>query len=176
MIRWPSARGSGENTRSILASLVTKLITPCDPIISYQAIHWISAGMQSKGNKKKKGIVMRKLLALICLAFVAYAQAQTTTTSSTTSSPGTTSDTTTTSSTSNRSGTVTDYTPGAAIVLDPGTGQPVHFIIGKTVEIVTPDGKVIKAADVKKNAKVHVHLVADGDRTVVDQITVDDAK
>ena len=145
MIRWPSARGSGENTRSILASLVTKLITPCDPIISYQAIHWISAGMQSKGNKKKKGIVMRKLLALICLAFVAYAQAQTTTTSSTTSSPGTTSDTTTTSSTSNRSGTVTDYTPGAAIVLDPGTGQPVH-------------------------------LVADGDRTVVDQITVDDAK
>jgi hypothetical protein len=79
-------------------------------------------------------------------------------------------------STSNRSGTVTDYTPGAAIVLDPGTGQPVHFIIGKTVEIVTPDGKVIKAADVKKNAKVHVHLLADGDRTVVDQITVDDAK
>jgi hypothetical protein len=130
--------------------------------------------MQSKENKKKKRNTMRKLLALICLAFVAYAQAQTTTSSSTTSSPGTTSDTT--SSTSNRSGTVTDYTPGAAIVLDPGTGQPVHFIIGKSVEIVTPDGKVIKAADVKKNAKVRVHLVADGDRTVVDQITVDDAK
>lgn len=115
---------------------------------------------------------MRKLLALICLAFVAYAQAQTTTTSSTTtSSPGTT-----TSSTSNTSGTVTDYTPGAAIVIDPGTGQPVHFIIGKTVEIITPDGKVIKAADVKKNAKVRVHLVAAGDRTVVDQIIVDEAK
>jgi hypothetical protein len=115
--------------------------------------------------------IMRKLLALICLAFVAYAQAQTTTTSSTTSSPGTT-----TSSTSNTSGTVTDYAPGAAIVIDPGTGQPVHFIIGKTVEIITPDGKVIKAADVKKNAKVRVHLVADGDRTVVDQIIVDEAK
>jgi hypothetical protein len=128
--------------------------------------------MQSKGNKKKKGIIMRKLLAFICLAFVAYAQAQTTTTSSmTTSSPGTT-----TSGTSNTSGTVTDYTPGAAIVIDPGTGQPVHFIIGKTVEIITPDGKVIKAADVKKNAKVRVHLVADGDRTVVDQIIVDEAK
>jgi hypothetical protein len=52
----------------------------------------------------------------------------------------------------------------------------VHFIIGKTVQIVTPDGKVIKAAEVKKNAKVHVHLVADGDRTVVDKITVDDAQ
>ena len=94
---------------------------------------------------------MKKLLALICLAFVAYAQAQTTTTSSTTtSSPGTRSNTTTTSSTSNTSGTVTDYTPGAAIAIDPGTGQPVHFIIGKTVEIMTPDGKVIKAANVRK--------------------------
>ena len=77
---------------------------------------------------------------------------------------------------SNSSGTVTDYRPGAAITIDPGTGQPVHFIIGKTVQIVTPDGKVIKAAEVKKNAKVHVHLVADGDRTVVDKITVDDAQ
>ncbi len=126
---------------------------------------------------------MKQLFALICAAtlFVAYAQAQTTTSSTTTSgaSPATTSmthDTTTTSTTTNSSGTVTDYTPGAAITLDPGTGQPVHFIIGKTVQIVTPDGKVMKAAEVKKNARVHVHLVADGDRTVVDKITVDDAQ
>ena len=126
---------------------------------------------------------MKQLFALICAStlFVAYAQAQTTTSSTTTSgaSPATTSmthDTTTTSTTTNSSGTVTDYTPGAAITLDPGTGQPVHFIIGKTVQIVTPDGKVMKAAEVKKNARVHVHLVADGDRTVVDKITVDDAQ
>jgi hypothetical protein len=52
----------------------------------------------------------------------------------------------------------------------------VSFIIGKAVEIVTPDGKVIKAADVKKNAKVHVRLVQNGDRTVVDKIPVDDAQ
>src|ERR1700730_12877309 len=111
--------------------------------------------MQGKEIKQKE-IIMKKILALICLLFVTYAQAQTTTTSSTTTSgsnPATTSDTTTTSTTTDRSGTVTDYTPGAAIVIDPGTGQPVHFIIGKTVEIITPDGKVIKAADVKKNAK-----------------------
>jgi hypothetical protein len=125
---------------------------------------------------------MKQLLALICgaILFVAYAQAQTTTSSTTTSaaSPATTSgtsDTTTSSTMSNSSGTVTDYTPGAAITIDPGTSQPVHFIIGKTVQIVAPDGKVIKAAEVKKNVKVHVHLVADGDRTVVDKITVDDA-
>lgn len=125
---------------------------------------------------------MKQLLVLICVLFVAHAQAQTTSTSSTTTSgasPATTSmtsDATTSSTTTNSSGTVTDYTPGAMITLDPGTGQPVHFIIGKAVQIVTPDGKVIKAADVKKSAKVHVHLVADGDRTVVDKITVDDAQ
>jgi hypothetical protein len=124
---------------------------------------------------------MKKMFVLICGAtlFVAYAQAQTTTSSTTTSgaSPATTSsDATTTSTMSNSSGTVTDYAPGAAITIDPGTGQPVHFIIGKTVQVVTPDGKVIKAAEVKKNAKVHVHLVADGDRTVVDKITVDNAQ
>jgi hypothetical protein len=165
------------NTRSILASLVTKLITPYDPIISTTRSIGLVLECRTKTTKRKKGIIMKKLLTLICLAFVAYAQAQTNTTSSTTtSSPGTTSNTTSTSSTSNTSGRVTDYTPGAAIVIDPGTGQPVHFIIGKAVEIITPDGKVIKAADIKKNAKVRVHMVPDGDRTVVDQIIVDEAK
>jgi hypothetical protein len=129
---------------------------------------------------------MKQLFILICGAtlLVAYAQAQNTrssTTTTTDSSPSTLSTTsttsdTTTSSTTNSSGTVTDYTPGAAITLDPGTGQPVHFIIGNSVQIVTPDGKVIKAADVKKSARVHVHLVADGNRTVVDKIIVDEAQ
>jgi hypothetical protein len=131
---------------------------------------------------------MKKMLALICGAtlFVAYAQAQdsspataTSRTSDTTSTPMTTtsgtSAATTTSSPGDSSGTVTDYTPGALITLDPGTGQPVRFIIGKTVQVVTPDGKVIEATKVKKNARVRVHLIADGDRTVVDKITVDDA-
>jgi hypothetical protein len=131
---------------------------------------------------------MKKLLTLICGAtlFVAYAQAQdsspattTSDTSDATSTPMTTtsgtSATTTTSAPGDSSGIVTDYTPGAIITLDPGTGQPVNFIIGKTVQGGTPDGKVIEATKVKKNAKVHVHLIADGDRTVVDKITVDDA-
>jgi hypothetical protein len=138
--------------------------------------------LEAQEGNKGKGNIMKQLLTLIWAATLvaAYAQAQTTTSSSTTSaaSPATTSvtDTTTTSSTTDSSGTVTDYMPGAAITLDPGTGQPVHFIIDKAVKIVTPDGKVIKAADVKKNAKVHVHLVADGNRTVVDKIIVDEAQ
>jgi hypothetical protein len=121
---------------------------------------------------------MKQLLAIICgaMLIVAYAQAQTNTTSSTTTTGTNPSTASTTTTTTDSSGTVTDYTPGAAITLDPGTGQPVHFIIGKTIQIVTPDGKVIKAAEVKKSAKVRVHLVADGNRTVVDKIIVDDAK
>ena len=109
---------------------------------------------------------------------VAYAQAQTSSTSSTTTSqPATTSNTsnaTTTSSTN--SGTVTDYTPGTAITLDPGTGKPVQFIIGKKVQVRGPDGKVLAETDVKRNAKVHVRLIQDGDRTVVDQINVENAE
>ncbi|MGZ5565006.1 MAG: hypothetical protein ACXWFY_07430 [Chthoniobacterales bacterium] len=126
---------------------------------------------------------MKQLLALIsgAILIVAYAQAQTSTTSSTTTSNPTTnsmtSDTSnTTTSASSSSGTVTDYTPGAAITLDPGTGKPVHFVIGDKVQILGPDGKVLAATDVKQNAKVHVRLIQDGDRTVVDKIYVENAQ
>ena len=118
---------------------------------------------------------MKQLLALICgtILIVAYAQAQTDTKSSTTtSSPATTSMTSTGSTTSN-SGTVTDYTPGAAITIDPGTGKPVRFAIGQKVQVLGPDGKVIGNTEVKKNAKVHLRLAQEGDRTVVEQINVE---
>ena len=118
---------------------------------------------------------MKQLLALICgaILIVAYAQAQTSTTSSpATSSPATTS-TTTTSSAANSSGTVTDYTPGSAITLDPGTGKPVRFVIGQKVQVLGPDGKVMADADVKKNSRVQLHLVQEGNRTVVDKINVE---
>jgi hypothetical protein len=122
---------------------------------------------------------MKKLLVLICGAMfvVGYAQAQTSTTSSTTTSnPSTSSNRSDTTSTTDSSGTVTDYTPGAAITLDPGTGRPVHFILGKKVQVLGPDGKVLAETDVKKNAKVHVRLIQDGDRTVVDKINLEDAQ
>jgi hypothetical protein len=126
---------------------------------------------------------MKQLLALICgaILIVGYAQAQTSTTSSTTtSSPATTSMTNptsnTTASTTDNSGTVTDYTPGAAITLDPGTGRPVHFVIGKKVQVFGPDGKVLAATDVKQNARVQLHLVQEGDHTVVDKINVEELK
>jgi hypothetical protein len=137
--------------------------------------------MQGKTENKHERETMKPFLALICSAIlmVAYAQAQTSTTSSTTTSNPTTNSNTsnnTTTSTSNNSGTVTDYTPGAAITLDPGTGKPIHFILGDKVQVLGPDGKVLAATDVKKNAKVRVRLIQDRDRTVVDQINVEDAE
>ena len=83
------------------------------------------------------------------------------------------SNTSATTSTSNSSGTVTDYTPGAAITIDPGTGKPVHFIIGQKVQVLGPDGNVLADTDLKKNSKVQLHLVQQGDRTVVDKINVE---
>ena len=133
---------------------------------------------------------MKQLLALICGAtlIVAYAQAQTRNPSSTTSSnpatnPATTSMTSGTSGTSNTigsttdsSGTVTEYTPGAAITLDPGTGKPTRFILGHKVQVLGPDGKTMANTDVKKNAKVHLRFGQEGDRTVVEQINVEELK
>src|SRR5437762_9301869 len=115
---------------------------------------------------------MKQLLALICgaILIVGYAQAQTDTKSSTTASSPATS----TSSTANSSGTVTDYTPGSAITLDPGTGKPVRFVISqRMIQVLGPDGKVMADADVKKNSKVQLHLVQEGNRTVVDKINVE---
>ena len=178
-----------------MGTLVTQLILARDPIINYLTIHLVAplrrrnhrqlgAYWRRRQNKNKmKENIMKQLLALICgaILIVAYAQAQTSTTSSTTTSNPTTnsmtSDTSnTTTSASSSSGTVTDYTPGAAITLDPGTGKPVHFIISKKVQVVGPDGKLLADTDLKKNAKVHLRLVQYGDRTVVDKITVDEAK
>ena len=118
---------------------------------------------------------MKELLAIICgaILIVAYAQAQTNTTSATTTSSPATTSLTSTGSTTSSSGTVTDYTPGTAITLDPGTGKPVRFAIGQKVQVLGPDGKALTNADVKKNARVQLHLVQEGDRTVVDKINVE---
>jgi hypothetical protein len=131
---------------------------------------------------------MKEIFSAICAAtlLASLAQAQdnygspSTTSNTTTAGTSPTSGSSTTSSgqssTTNNSGTVTDYTPGAAITLDPGDGKPVHFIIGDKVQVVGPDGKVIAATDVKKNSRVQLHLVKAGDRAVVDKIAVEEVQ
>jgi len=128
---------------------------------------------------------MKQLLALICgvTLIVAYAQAQTTYSSPTTSmspSSGLTSPSTSTSTMSRdtsttqpTTGTVTEYTPGSSITIDPGTGKSERFTISDKVEVLGPDGKAMGKTSVKKSSRVQLHTVQEGDRTVVDQITLE---
>lgn len=68
---------------------------------------------------------------------------------------------------------MTEYTPGSSITIDPGTGKSEQFTISDKVEVLGPDGKMMANSAVKKNAQVHLRTVQEGDRTVVDQITVE---
>lgn len=118
---------------------------------------------------------MKTVLSFICATalFVAGAYAQTSSTSSTTTTgAGGTSETTTT--TTESSGTITEYSPGSSIVLNTGSGEPVHYKFSKNVTYVTPDGKVIEASKVRKDSKVRVHYIKEGSDMLVDKVIVTD--
>ena len=119
---------------------------------------------------------MKSLLTTIfgVALFAAVAGAQTssttTTTTATSSSPATA--TTTTSSTTESTGTITEFTPGSAIVLNTGSGEPVHYKLGPSVTYINAKGKTIKAERIRKDRKVRVHYTKEGDNMVVDKVTV----
>ena len=108
---------------------------------------------------------MKKLLLSIALACVApFAWGQV-------------SETTTTTTTTDASGTITEYTPGTAIVLKESSG-PVRYRFGKTVTYVTRSGTPLDAAVVKEKIKVgipvRVHYVGTGDSMMVDRVILDE--
>ncbi len=119
--------------------------------------------------------MIKTTLSIVCaLALIGYvAQAQTSTSTSTTNTAAN-GESATTTSTTESSGTITDYSPGASLVLSTGTGEPVHYKFSKKVTYVTADGKVIEATKVHKNSKVRVHYVKDADGMVVDKVIVED--
>ena len=84
--------------------------------------------------------------------------------------------TTTTTATSEETGTITQYTPGSAIVLKETSG-PVSYRFGKTVTYVTRSGKVLDANTVKTRVKVgvpvRVHYVGTGQNKVVDRVVLE---
>jgi len=102
---------------------------------------------------------------------VAFAQTSTTSTTVATQPNGTT-ETTTTEST----GTVTEFTPGHLLMLKTEAAQPIRYKFGKTVTYVTSDGKVIEASRVKKDSKIRVHYIKDGDDMVVDKVIVTEVR
>ena len=108
--------------------------------------------------------------ATALMGLVAYGQ---TSTSSTTTATGTNGATETTTTTTESTGTVTEFIPGQALILrTEAAAQPVRYKFGKTVTYVTSDGQVIEASKIRKDSKVRVHYIKDGDNMVVDKVIV----
>jgi hypothetical protein len=107
--------------------------------------------------------------ATALMGLVAYGQ---TSTSSTTVARGTNGVSETTTTTTESTGTVTDFTPGQMIVLKTEAAEPLRYTFGKTVTYVTSDGRVIEASKIRKDSKVRVHYIKDGDNMVVDKVIV----
>ena len=98
---------------------------------------------------------------------VAYAQ---TSRSSTTVPKGTNGTTETTTATTESFGTVTEFTPGDSLTLKTEAAEPLHYKFGNTVTYVNAHGKVIDASKIKKDSKVRVHFLKQGDDMVVDKV------
>jgi hypothetical protein len=85
--------------------------------------------------------------------------------------------TTTTTTTTEGNGTITEYTPGSAIVLKESSG-PVRYRFGKTVTYVTRSGRVLDENTVRTRIKVgvpvRVHYVGTAPNMVVDRVILEE--
>jgi len=83
---------------------------------------------------------------------------------------------TTTTTTTEDTGTITEFTPGSAIVLKETSG-PVRYHFGKTVTYVTRSGRVLDQNAVKTRVKVgvpvRVHYAGTGQNRVVDRVILE---
>ena len=67
-------------------------------------------------------------------------------------------------------GTVTEFTPGDSLTLKTEATEPMHYTFSKTVEYVNAHGKVIEASKIRKDSKVRVHFLKQGNDMVVDKV------
>ena len=109
--------------------------------------------------------------ATVLLGSVAYAQ---NTSTSTTVATGTNGATETTTTTTESTGMVTEFTPGQALVLKTEAAEPLRYKFGKKVTYVTTDGRAIESSRIRKDSKVRVHYVKEGDDMLVDKVIVTD--
>ena len=108
--------------------------------------------------------------AIALMGLVAYGQ--TSSTSTTTVATGTNGTSETTTTTTESTGTVTEYTPGQMIVLKTEAVEPVRYKFSKQVTYVTSDGRVIQPSKIRKDSKVQVHYIKNGDDVLVDKVIV----
>src|SRR5437867_13379082 len=130
-------------------------------------------------NSTKKGEIMKKALLSIALAMVAsFAWGQTTRqplmkTQDLPQQPPPRTTTTTTEA----NGTITEYTPGSAIVLKETTG-PMRYRFGKTVTYVTRSGRVLDEQTVRTKIKVgvpvQVHFTGTDANRMVDRVILEE--
>jgi hypothetical protein len=70
-------------------------------------------------------------------------------------------------------GTIKEYSPGVALVLETLTpSEPVHFKLSKSVSFADKDGKAIEAAGLTANQKVRVHFTKVGGDNVADKVSL----
>jgi hypothetical protein len=125
---------------------------------------------------------MKKMLLTTALAVVAsFAWGQTLRqplmkTQDVPKQPQQTTNTTTTTTTTEDTGTITQYSPGSAIVLKETSG-PVRYRFGKTVTYVSRSGKVLDEKTVRTRIKVgvpvRVHYAGTGENKVVDRVILE---
>jgi hypothetical protein len=113
--------------------------------------------------------ILSVTFATALMGSVAFAQTSSTSTTATTGTNGVTETTTTTTEST---GVVTEFTPGHHLFLRTEAAQPVQYKFDKTVTYVTSDGKVIEASKIRKDSKVRVHYIKQGDDMLVDKVIV----
>ena len=106
--------------------------------------------------------------AIALMGLVAYGQ----TSSTSTTVAGARGTTETTTTTTESTGTVTDFTPGEMMVLKTEAVEPVRYKFSKQVTYVTSDGRVIQPSEIRKDSKVQVHYIKEGDDMLVDKVIV----
>jgi len=116
-------------------------------------------------------LILSVTFATALISSMALGQTTSTTTSVATGSNGATETTTTTTEST---GTVTEFTPGHVLFLKTEAAQPVQYKFGKSVTYVTSDGRVIEASKIRKDSKVRVHYIKQGDDMLVDRVIVSD--
>ena len=70
-------------------------------------------------------------------------------------------------------GTITEFTPGSAIVLrSESSSTPLRYSVGETVTYVDEAGAPVAAEVIRSGVPVTVHYVKEGDRMVVRKVVV----
>lgn len=116
-------------------------------------------------------LILSVTFASALIGSMALGQTSSTMTSVAAGSNGATEATTTATEST---GTVTECTPGQVLFLKTEAAQPVQYRFSKNVTYVTSDGRVIEASKIRKDSKVRVHYVKEGDDMLVDKVIVTD--